>query len=160
MPLHRMTALFSLAFLGCQAAFAATAPGIDLGAWRMETSSSPALPASGTLILEPATLASHQTAIEAASGAMNPLRGGSQLRKLLADREMKIELDTDARTWLANAGYDPVYGARPLKRVIQKELQNPLANEILAGKIKDGETIQVTAGKDGLTIKARRAKAA
>ena len=83
-----------------------------------------------------------------------------RLRKLLADREMKIELDTDARAWLANAGYDPVYGARPLKRVIQKELQNPLANMILAGEIKDGETIRVSADKSGLVIKPKRAKAA
>ncbi|MCC6470689.1 MAG: ATP-dependent chaperone ClpB [Alphaproteobacteria bacterium] len=83
-----------------------------------------------------------------------------RLAKLLADREIAIELDKDARQWLADKGYDPMYGARPLKRVIQKELQNPLANLILAGTVKDGETVRVTAGKDGLEIKPRRAKAA
>ncbi len=91
MHLRRMTALFSLAFLGCQAAFAGTVPGIDLAQWRMEAASSPALPASGTLLTDPATLARHQTAIEAASGAMNPLRGGSHLRKLLADFSMTLQ---------------------------------------------------------------------
>ena len=92
MHLHRMTALFSLAFLGCQAAFATTAPGIDLGPWRMETATSAALPPTGTLVAEAAALsAGRQTAIEAASGAMNPLRGGSQLRKLLADFSMTLQ---------------------------------------------------------------------
>ncbi|HZT20039.1 MAG TPA: ATP-dependent chaperone ClpB [Dongiaceae bacterium] len=71
-----------------------------------------------------------------------------RLEKLLADRKMSIELDDRARTWLANAGYDPVYGARPLKRVIQRELQNPLAGLILEGRIKPGEAIHVTV-KDG-----------
>jgi ATP-dependent Clp protease ATP-binding subunit ClpB len=71
-----------------------------------------------------------------------------RLEQLLADRKMSIELDDRARTWLANAGYDPVYGARPLKRVIQRELQNPLAGLILEGRIKPGETIRVSV-KDG-----------
>jgi len=75
-----------------------------------------------------------------------------RLEQLLADRKMTIELDERARTWLANAGYDPVYGARPLKRVIQRELQNPLATMILEGRFKPGETIDVSADKDGLTI--------
>ncbi len=71
-----------------------------------------------------------------------------RLEQLLADRKMTIELDDKARKWLANAGYDPVYGARPLKRVIQRELQNPLAGMILEGRIKPGEKIRVGV-KDG-----------
>jgi ATP-dependent Clp protease ATP-binding subunit ClpB len=71
-----------------------------------------------------------------------------RLEQLLADRKMTIELDDRARTWLANAGYDPVYGARPLKRVIQRELQNPLAGFILEGRITPGEKIHVSV-KDG-----------
>ncbi|MCB1972006.1 MAG: AAA family ATPase, partial [Geminicoccaceae bacterium] len=62
------------------------------------------------------------------------------LRKLLADRRIELTLGDTARTWLANAGYDPVYGARPLKRVIQKELQDRLATMILEGRLKDGDT--------------------
>ena len=71
-----------------------------------------------------------------------------RLDQLLADRKMTIELDERARTWLANAGYDPVYGARPLKRVIQRELQNPLAGLILEGRITPGENIRISV-KDG-----------
>ena len=56
------------------------------------------------------------------------------LKRLLAERKITIELDAAAMAWLANAGYDPVYGARPLKRVIQRELQNPLAQSILEGR--------------------------
>ena len=66
-----------------------------------------------------------------------------RLRRLLADRKLTLELDDAARTWLANKGYDPTYGARPLKRVIQKSVQDPLAEQILAGKIKDGETVRI-----------------
>jgi ATP-dependent Clp protease ATP-binding subunit ClpB len=75
-----------------------------------------------------------------------------RLDALLADRKLELELDQKAKEWLAEAGYDPVYGARPLKRVIQRELQNPLAMLILEGKFKPGETIAVSADKDGLTI--------
>jgi ATP-dependent Clp protease ATP-binding subunit ClpB len=71
-----------------------------------------------------------------------------RLQALLADRKMTLELDETAKQWLANSGYDPVYGARPLKRVIQRELQNPLAEMILSGKIADGETVRVSV-KDG-----------
>ena len=77
------------------------------------------------------------------------------LRALLADRNLEIELDDKARDWLANAGYDPVYGARPLKRVIQRTLQNPLAGMILEGVIEDGATLRVSAGKDGLEINGK-----
>ncbi len=74
------------------------------------------------------------------------------LQKLLADRKITLELDAAAEAWLASAGYDPVYGARPLKRVIQRELQNPLAQQILEGKIPEGSTVHVTAGPLGLVI--------
>lgn len=75
-----------------------------------------------------------------------------RLRTLLEDRKIVIELDDTARTWLADKGYDPAYGARPLKRAIQKSLQDPLARMILAGEVKDADTVRVTAGTDGLII--------
>ncbi|WP_028467044.1 ATP-dependent chaperone ClpB [Nisaea denitrificans] len=73
------------------------------------------------------------------------------LRKLLDDRKITIDLDEAALRWLADTGYDPVYGARPLKRVIQRSLQNPLANQILEGSILDGSHVKVTA-EDGKLI--------
>jgi ATP-dependent Clp protease ATP-binding subunit ClpB len=75
-----------------------------------------------------------------------------RLEKLLAERKITIELDDAARTWLADAGYDPVYGARPLKRVIQRNLQDPLAELILKGEVLDGETVTVTAHDGHLTV--------
>ena len=75
-----------------------------------------------------------------------------RLAKLLADRRMTIELDGAARDWLAAKGYDPAYGARPLKRVIQKELQDPLARMLLEGGIKDGDTIAVSSEAGVLTV--------
>ena len=74
------------------------------------------------------------------------------LRGLLEDRKITLELDDAARDWLGNEGYDPVYGARPLKRVIQRSLQNELAELILKGEIKDGDTVQVTTSALGLVI--------
>ncbi len=74
------------------------------------------------------------------------------LAKRLASRDIGLEVDEAARTWLANRGYDPVYGARPLKRVIQKELQDKLAQQLLAGEILDGATVRVTTGDGGLVI--------
>jgi ATP-dependent Clp protease ATP-binding subunit ClpB len=83
------------------------------------------------------------------------------LKRRLAERKITIELDAAAMAWLANAGYDPVYGARPLKRVIQRELQNPLAQSILEGRIPDGSFVHVTAGEGGLVIsETMRAEAA
>jgi ATP-dependent Clp protease ATP-binding subunit ClpB len=73
-----------------------------------------------------------------------------RLTKLLADRKITLDLDDGAKKWLGNKGYDPAYGARPLKRVIQKYVQDPLAEMVLAGKIRDGETVKIAAGKDGL----------
>ncbi|HRE21987.1 MAG TPA: AAA family ATPase, partial [Rhabdaerophilum sp.] len=75
-----------------------------------------------------------------------------RLRNLLEDRKIEIDLDATARDWLADKGYDPAYGARPLKRVIQKNLQDPLARLLLAGEIMDGERVAITAGEFGLII--------
>ena len=83
-----------------------------------------------------------------------------RLRKLLDDRKITIELDAGAREWLAEKGWDPAYGARPLKRVIQKAVQDPLAEMILSGAIKDGEAVNVSAGKQGLTFNGKMAQAA
>jgi ATP-dependent Clp protease ATP-binding subunit ClpB len=86
-----------------------------------------------------------------------------QLKRLnatLAERKIEVVVDDAAKAWLAREGYDPVYGARPLKRVIQKRLQNPLATMILEGKVADGETVLVSAGPDGLRVDTRKAKAA
>jgi len=76
----------------------------------------------------------------------------ARLRKLLEDRKIRIELTDAARAWLGRVGYDPVYGARPLKRAIQKYLQDPLADKILAGEVKDGQTVRVDEGDGGLVI--------
>jgi ATP-dependent Clp protease ATP-binding subunit ClpB len=75
-----------------------------------------------------------------------------RLRKLLAERRMTLDLTDRALEWLANAGYDPVYGARPLKRVIQRSLQDPLALMLLEGRLGDGETVRVDAAEGGLVI--------
>jgi ATP-dependent Clp protease ATP-binding subunit ClpB len=83
-----------------------------------------------------------------------------RLQKLLEDRKITITLDASARDWLAEKGYDPAYGARPLKRAIQKALQDPLAELILQGAIRDGETITVTATKQGLAFNGKVAAAA
>jgi len=74
------------------------------------------------------------------------------LERLLADRHIALELDEAARRWLADKGYDPVYGARPLKRVIQRELQNPLAQLVLEGRVKDGDSVRVGAADGRLVI--------
>ena len=76
----------------------------------------------------------------------------ARLSKLLADRKMEIELSDTARTWLADKGYDPVYGARPLKRVIQKSLQDPLARQLLEGRLHDGDIVKVDTEADSLTL--------
>ena len=82
------------------------------------------------------------------------------LDRLLADRKIVIDLDTASRDWLAEKGYDPAYGARPLKRVIQKNLQDPLAEMILSGRVKDGEKVKISANKLGLTFNGKTAAAA
>jgi ATP-dependent Clp protease ATP-binding subunit ClpB len=83
-----------------------------------------------------------------------------RLTKLLEDRKITLVLEPAAREWLAQKGYDPAYGARPLKRVIQKELQDHLAEMILSGAIKDGEQVVVSAGPTGLTFNGKLAAAA
>ncbi|MCB1343208.1 MAG: AAA family ATPase, partial [Pseudooceanicola sp.] len=75
-----------------------------------------------------------------------------RLMKRLAARKITLDLDQAAKSWLADEGYDPVFGARPLKRVIQRALQNPLAEMLLAGDILDGTAVPVTAGAEGLLI--------
>jgi ATP-dependent Clp protease ATP-binding subunit ClpB len=83
-----------------------------------------------------------------------------RLSKLLEDRKITITLEPKAREWLAEKGYDPAYGARPLKRAIQKAVQDPLAELILSGKIKDSEKVTVSAGRQGLTFNGQAVAAA
>jgi ATP-dependent Clp protease ATP-binding subunit ClpB len=80
-----------------------------------------------------------------------------RLEKLLEERKIVLDLDQEAIDWLAAKGYDPAYGARPLKRVIQKELQDPLAEKILAGDIRDGSVVKITNGSDRLNFRAKPA---
>ncbi len=75
-----------------------------------------------------------------------------QLEQRLEARKITLDMDESARQWLANEGYDPVFGARPLKRVIQRSLQNPLAEMLLSGEVLDGQTVKVTSGPDGLIV--------
>jgi ATP-dependent Clp protease ATP-binding subunit ClpB len=83
-----------------------------------------------------------------------------RLAKLLADRKIIVQLDDAAKEWLGKKGYDPAYGARPLKRVIQKFVQDPLAGMLLEGKIHDGDKVEITAGKDGLMFNGAAVKKA
>ena len=76
----------------------------------------------------------------------------ARLGKLLEDRKIRLELSDAARAWLGRVGYDPVYGARPLKRAVQKYLQDPLADAILAGTVHDGATVRVDEGDGGLVL--------
>ncbi|MCX2560883.1 ATP-dependent chaperone ClpB [Acetobacter farinalis] len=80
-----------------------------------------------------------------------------RLQNLLDDRKITLILDDLAHAWLANEGYDPVYGARPLKRVIQRSLQNPLAELLLKGAIHDGDEVKISANGDGLLINGKQA---
>jgi ATP-dependent Clp protease ATP-binding subunit ClpB len=83
-----------------------------------------------------------------------------RLQKLLDERKITVVLEPAAREWLADKGWDPAYGARPLKRVIQKSVQDQLAEMILAGVIKDGEKVTISAAKNGLTFNGKLAQAA
>jgi ATP-dependent Clp protease ATP-binding subunit ClpB len=76
----------------------------------------------------------------------------ARVQKLLADRKVTLHLTDAARTWLGRVGYDPIYGARPLKRAVQKYLQDPLADLILRGEVKDGSTVRVDEGDGALTL--------
>src|SRR6187455_3442323 len=84
----------------------------------------------------------------------------TRLVKLLEDRKITLELEPAAREWLADKGWDPAYGARPLKRVIQKSVRDPLAEMILSGRVKDGDKVVISAGKQGLTFNGKLAEAA
>ena len=84
----------------------------------------------------------------------------TRLQKLLDERKITLVLEPSARDWLADKGWDPAYGARPLKRVIQKSVQDSLAEMILAGTIKDGETVTVSGDRLGLTFNGKMAAAA
>ena len=75
-----------------------------------------------------------------------------RLAKRLADRKIVLDFDDAAKAWLGEHGYDPIYGARPLKRTIQKNLENPLATMLLEDKIKDGQIVKISAGNAGLII--------
>jgi len=79
----------------------------------------------------------------------------ARLQKLLDDRKITLELSDEAKSWLADAGYDPVYGARPLKRTVQKHVQNELAEQILRGEVKPGDTVEVTLVGQGLALAAQ-----
>jgi ATP-dependent Clp protease ATP-binding subunit ClpB len=83
-----------------------------------------------------------------------------RLQKLLVDRKITLQLDDAARTWLANRGYDPAYGARPLKRVIQRNVQDPLAEQILAGRVKDGSTVRIGVRDGRIVINGEAVKEA
>ena len=83
-----------------------------------------------------------------------------RLQQLLDERKITLSLDAKAREWLADKGYDPAYGARPLKRVIQKAVQDPLSELILSGRIKDGEKVTISAGRAGLTFNGAAVAAA
>ncbi|HEY1454022.1 MAG TPA: ATP-dependent chaperone ClpB [Roseiarcus sp.] len=78
-----------------------------------------------------------------------------RLNRLLEDRKIGLALDAKARQWLAEKGYDPTYGARPLKRVIQKWVQDPLAQMLLAGEIRDGSTVKISASHGALTVNGK-----
>ncbi|QWW67397.1 ATP-dependent chaperone ClpB [Rhizobium sp. WYJ-E13] len=79
-----------------------------------------------------------------------------RLLSLLSERKITLDLDEDARDWLANKGYDPVYGARPLKRVIQKFVQDPLAEQILSGQVPDGSLVKIASGSDRLLFRTKQ----
>ena len=82
----------------------------------------------------------------------------ARLLTLLEERKITLELDEGARVFLAEKGYDPAYGARPLKRVIQKQVQDPLAEQVLAGEIRDGDKVAITAGSDRLLFMPKHAE--
>jgi ATP-dependent Clp protease ATP-binding subunit ClpB len=84
----------------------------------------------------------------------------ARVQGLLKDRKIQLELTDAARAWLGRVGYDPVYGARPLKRAVQKYLQDPLAEKILRGEIRDGDTVRVEEGDGALVLETAKPHAA
>ena len=83
----------------------------------------------------------------------------TDLQNRLEEHKLGLELTPKAKSWLAKEGYDPVYGARPLRRVIERYVENPLSSKLLRGEIKEGDTVKVDLGKDGLTFKTKAAAA-
>ena len=79
-----------------------------------------------------------------------------ELQKRLAERKLSVEITEKAKSWLAKEGYDPVYGARPLRRALEKYVENPLAVKVLGGEFKEGDTIVVDTGDDGLTFTKKK----
>ena len=79
----------------------------------------------------------------------------TDLQSRLAERELSIELTEKAKSWLAKEGYDPIYGARPLRRIIERYVENPLSSKVLRGELKEGDVVRVDLGKDGLTFKTK-----
>ncbi|MFK0166799.1 ATP-dependent chaperone ClpB [Rhizobium sp. NPDC090279] len=82
----------------------------------------------------------------------------ARLKKLLSDRKINLSLDTKAQNWLAEKGWDPAFGARPLKRAIQRFVQDPLAELLLGGEVHDDSTVKLSVGKDGLTFNGKAVK--
>jgi len=82
------------------------------------------------------------------------------LQERLADRKLHIELTEEAKSWLAREGYDPVFGARPLRRAIERYVENPLSAKILSGQLSEGDTVKVALSKEGLTFTSKTAKKA
>jgi ATP-dependent Clp protease ATP-binding subunit ClpC len=78
------------------------------------------------------------------------------LQKRLAERKLSVEINEKAKAWLAKEGYDPVYGARPLRRALEKYVENPLAIKVLGGEFKEGDTIVVDTGDEGLTFTPKK----
>jgi ATP-dependent Clp protease ATP-binding subunit ClpC len=78
------------------------------------------------------------------------------LQKRLAERKLSVEITEKAKSWLAKEGYDPVYGARPLRRALEKYVENPLAVKVLGGEFKEGDIIVVDAGNEGLTFTSKK----
>jgi ATP-dependent Clp protease ATP-binding subunit ClpC len=83
----------------------------------------------------------------------------NDLQSRLEEHKVSLELTEKAKSWLAREGYDPVYGARPLRRVIERYVENPLSSKLLRGELKEGATVKVDVGKEGLTFKSQAAKA-
>ncbi|MBA7647619.1 Chaperone protein ClpB [subsurface metagenome] len=79
------------------------------------------------------------------------------LQKRLKERKLGVELTEGAKSWLAKEGYDPIYGARPLRRVIERYVENPLSTKLLKGEFNEGDTIKVELGDEGLTFNTGKA---
>jgi ATP-dependent Clp protease ATP-binding subunit ClpC len=81
------------------------------------------------------------------------------LQQRLAERKLKIEITEEAKSWLSKAGYDPIYGARPLRRAIERYVENPLSTRVLGGEFKEGDTILIDEKDDALTFTTKAAAA-